>query len=207
MRIIKRWGVALVAIALIVVILKLFGFFYFTTDSERCIALIKSRDIKAAVRPCTRSAEQGILSSQYMLGVMYDKGKGVAQDHKEAVKWYRDAAERGYSAAQYNLGYSYYNGNGVVEDHGEALTWYRRAAEQGHTDAQYNLGRMYITSSAVLKDLIEAYAWFDVAATQGHQLAKKSRSLLAKDMTAAQLIEAERLSLEYSEKYTPSTGN
>ena len=31
-----------------------------------------------------------------MLGVMYFRGEGVAQNHKEAIKWYRMAAKQGH---------------------------------------------------------------------------------------------------------------
>ena len=206
MRAKKYYGAILIAIVLTVVMLKLSGFFDSAADSEKCIALVGANDIKAAVQPCTTSAEQGISSSQYVLGVMYDKGEGVTQDHKEAVRWYRKAADQGFIAAQYNLGYSYDTGNGVVADYGEAYKWYRMAAEQGYASAQYNLGRMYLDGRGVLKDILEAYAWFDVATTQGHQLAEKIRDFLAKNMTEVQLIEAGKLSLEYREKLVPSNG-
>ena len=42
---------------------------------------------------CLVDAEQGVPKAQYNLGLMYDKGKGVVQDHKEAAKWYTKAAE------------------------------------------------------------------------------------------------------------------
>ena len=42
---------------------------------------------------CLVEAEQGHAKAQYNLGLMYDKGKGVVQDHKEAAKWYTKAAE------------------------------------------------------------------------------------------------------------------
>ena len=89
---------------------------------------------------------QGHAKAQTRLGVMYDTGKGVAQDDVEAVAWYRQAAEQGIAEAQYWLGYilarSAGNG-GVPEDDAEAVRWYRRAAEQGLAGAQFNLGQMY----------------------------------------------------------------
>ena len=41
-----------------------------------------------ALREWTPLAEQGDAKSQYNLGVMYNKGKGVPQNYKTAVKWY-----------------------------------------------------------------------------------------------------------------------
>ena len=34
-------------------------------------------------------AEQGDAEAQYKLGVRYDTGDGVPQDHEEAARWYR----------------------------------------------------------------------------------------------------------------------
>ena len=34
---------------------------------------------------------------------MYEKGKGVQQDHSEAVNWYSKAAEQGDASAQLKL--------------------------------------------------------------------------------------------------------
>jgi hypothetical protein len=45
-------------------------------------------------------AEQGNADAQFNLGVMYDNGEDVPQDHAEALKSYRRAAEEGNADAQ-----------------------------------------------------------------------------------------------------------
>ena len=75
-------------------------------------------------------AEQGDASAQNNLGLLYDLGTGVPQDHAEAVKWYRMAAEQGHADAQYNLSVMYNNGKGVPQDYSEAVKWLRKAADQ-----------------------------------------------------------------------------
>ena len=53
---------------------------------------------------------QGSINAQYNLGVIYDTGRGVANDLSEqaryeiAVEWYQKAAYQGNAKAQYNLG-------------------------------------------------------------------------------------------------------
>ena len=42
----------------------------------------------------------GNTEAQYSLGMMYENGKGMAEDDSEAVKWYRKAAEQGHSIAR-----------------------------------------------------------------------------------------------------------
>ena len=82
-------------------------------------------------------AEQGDARAQYMLGICYENGIGVAKDKTKAVRWYRKAAEQGNAEAQYSLGICYDLGIGVAKDKAEAVRWYRKAAEQGLAVAQY----------------------------------------------------------------------
>ena len=79
----------------------------------------------------SQSRRTGLALAQYNLGVCYDRGDGVAEDHVEAVKWYRKAAEHNDAEAQYNLGICYERGDGVAEDWVEAYKWLLLAARQG----------------------------------------------------------------------------
>ena len=79
-------------------------------------------------------AEQGDAQAQYNLGVLYAKGRGVAQDFKEAVKWYRKAAEQGDAFAQGKLGAMYHFGMGVPRDYIQAHKWFHLAASGEKND-------------------------------------------------------------------------
>ena len=68
-------------------------------------------------------AKQGDANAQYILGLMYDNGKGVPQDYKEAVKWLRMSADQGYALAQCFLGLMYDEGKGVPQDYKKAYAW------------------------------------------------------------------------------------
>ena len=60
------------------------------------------------------AVEQGMADAQNTLGVMYNNGLGVPQDHSEAVRLFRLSAGQGYVQGQFNLGLMYYNGTGVA---------------------------------------------------------------------------------------------
>ena len=77
-----------------------------------------------------KAAEQGNPLSQFNLGLMYYKGRGVRRDYKEAVKWWRLAAEKGFAEALNNLGMMYGNGDGVAQDDVEAHKWFDLAASR-----------------------------------------------------------------------------
>jgi len=78
------------------------------------------RDYSVALREWLPLAEQGDISAQYNLGLMYEYGRGVVQDYAEAAKWYMKAAEQGDASAQENLGIMYHKGRGVPRDYAEA---------------------------------------------------------------------------------------
>eukprot|EP00729_Bicosta_minor_P032469 gene32469-biopygen20871 len=115
-----------------------------------------------------RSPGRHTPATQCNLGVIYDTGKGVEQDHVEAVKWFRKSAEAGYADAQFNLGNMYRIGEGVEQDHVAAVKWYQKAAEAGNAKGQYNLGIMYHDGEGVEQDHVEAAKWFRKSAEAGH---------------------------------------
>jgi TPR repeat protein len=122
------------------------------------------------------------------------------------VAWWRKAAEQGHANAQNLVGVSYATGDGVPKDTIQALAWYTKSAEQGLADAQYNLGMKYWTGDGVPRDFVTAYMWFNLAAAQGSQGGKGSngsqilRDDLEKEMTPAQIAEAQKLSREWKPK-------
>ena len=112
------------------------------------------------------------VEAEFILGSLYETGKGVSRNGREAAKWYRIAAEKGYANAQYALGGMYdsnniFNIGGLVSDDVEAVKWYRKAAEQGHASAQYALGGMYDKGTGVVKNVSEAMIWYKRAADRG----------------------------------------
>lgn len=83
---------------------------------------------------------------------------------------------------------------------GEAANWYRKAAEQGDAHAPDLLGWMYANGENVAKDFVTAYMWSNIAAAQGYAGAKERRDLLERQMTPAQIAEAQKLNREWKPK-------
>jgi len=88
-------------------------------DFDKGMTAARIGDFETALKEWKPLAEQGDVSAQYSLALMYYGGEGVVQDYKEAVKWYRLAAEQGLARAQYNLGNSYYKGEGTDQKNKE----------------------------------------------------------------------------------------
>ncbi len=52
-------------------------------------------DYNTALKEFRPLAEQGFASSQFNLGLMYERGQGVPQDYVRAYRWYTLAANQG----------------------------------------------------------------------------------------------------------------
>jgi len=155
----------------------------------------RSGDFKTALIKVTPIAERGQASSQLLLGVMYDTGKGVPENDKTAVKWYTKAAEQGLANAQYNLGYMYDGGYGVPENKKTAVKWHTKAAEQGLASSQASLGVMYEYGEGVLTDNRRAYMWYSLAKYNGSEPAGKYKDEIAEQMTPADISKAQDMSI------------
>ena len=66
-------------------------------------------------------------------------------------------------------------------------------AARGDSDALYDLGICYSTGTAGAPiDLIEAHKWFNLASIAGLETAQACRTEIAEDMTAREIVEAQR---------------
>ena len=138
-----------------------------------------------------QAAEQGNAGAQVRLGQLYEQGIGVTQDLTEAFRWYGMAADQGAAAAQANVGDLYEFGPGIRSNKA-AVHYYRLAAAQGYRDAQADLGRMYELGKGVAADPAQAYLWYARAADQGDELAARNRDRMRRQLSPAQIAEAER---------------
>jgi len=138
-------------------------------------------------------AQAGDRRAQHDLGLMYDKGMGVAQDGAQAVKWYELAAQQGDAASQTALGFKYYKGQGVAQDYKEAARWYRMAAGQGDGAAQYDLGLMYKQGLGMPQDYARAYVWFRLASGSSRPAVATNLAFVAQKLSPEQTAQAEAM--------------
>ena len=157
---------------------------------EDAFAAFSRKDYATALSLLRPLATQGDAWAQFTLGIFYQYGQGVVEDHKEAVKWYRLAAAQGnvaaareIASAQRNLGKMaqdknagpYKDGEAAFErrDFATALSLWRPLAAQGNAWAQVDLGLMYDRGQGVVEDSKEAVKWYRLAAAQGLEMAQQ----------------------------------
>jgi hypothetical protein len=126
------------------------------------------KDVAAAVRWLTRSADLGNKYAQYMLAKLYLSGEDILKNVSKAVELLAKSASRNNSFAQYQLGKLYLLGEDVPKDVEAAVKQLTASAEQGNQYAQYTLGKLYLMGHDVPRDREAALKWLTASAAQGN---------------------------------------
>ena len=108
-------------------------------------------------------ANDGDSTAQTALGLLYERGLGVARDPAQALVWYRRAAAQGDALAEFHIGSLYERGAGVSRDYSEAAAWYQRASDKGNESAQAALAYLYDRGLGVERDFAAAEALYSRA--------------------------------------------
>jgi uncharacterized protein len=122
------------------------------------------------------------------------------EDFATALREWRPLAEQGDARAQFSFGLLYENGDGVPRDYTKARQWYEKAAAQGDAKAQLYLGMQYSFGQGGPVDLVQAYMWYSLAAGNGNAHAPGYRDDLTRQMTPAQIADAQKRAREWKSK-------
>jgi len=87
-----------------------------------------------------------------------------------------------------------------IGDYVTTIKLFRPLAEQGEVDAQVLLGVMYKNGIGVTQDYVFAHMWHNLAAANGLKNGSKSRDIVAKLMTPAQISKAQDMAKECGKK-------
>jgi TPR repeat protein len=155
---------------------------------------------EAIAKEVRKSAEVGNASAQYRLGLFYTGGVGVPQNYGDAKEWFEKAAKQGHVRAQADLGTLYLQGTGAPQSDQMAMFWFGQAAEHGDGLACAKLGWMYAKGQGVIQDYVQAHMWYSLGAGQGEQSAVEAGDALAKQMTAVQMADAQKLARKWKPK-------
>ena len=89
---------------------------YRTTDAPTLLAKAKAGDSEAML----------------WLGIKFDSGRDLPQDHVQATEWYRKAADLGLGSGMFFVGVAYWSGRGVTQNFVEAYKWLDLASKHGN---------------------------------------------------------------------------
>ncbi|EFC40619.1 predicted protein [Naegleria gruberi] len=83
-------------------------------------------DYKNSMKWYSKAAELNSAESQYCIGNLFAKGKGVKKDYSKALEWYMKAAQQDHPASLCAIGNFYMK---VNYDTAKAVEYYSKAAE------------------------------------------------------------------------------
>lgn len=152
------------------------------------------KDPSAAFPLFLKAADANDAGAQINLAGLYYDGTGTSKNLAAAAQWFQRAAESGVALAQVRLAYMLYHGEGTPKNFAKAFPWYLRAAKSGHGIAQANTGIMLRDGDGVSEDKVLAYAWLNLAAAANVSGAAHARQQLERELSPAEIQEAQRLS-------------
>lgn len=134
---------------------------------ETGIEAYRTGDLAAAVAAWTTSAEGGHPMSAFLLGRLYEQGRGVEQSDSQSFKYYQMAADEGQAQAGVKVGRIYLTGNkdlSIDRDYGLAIKYFEIGALASWPESQFMLADMYRRGLGVNANRTEGLRWLILAA-------------------------------------------
>lgn len=120
-------------------------------------------------------------AAQYLMGYMYEEGKGVASDTEKAISYFELAEKQGNIDALTRKAGIYERGKGVPQDSYKAFSTFEKAAQRGGAFAQVKIADMLIDGKGVERNTKKAKFWYEQAlANRMHYWHSNARNGLAK---------------------------
>ncbi|MBC7767821.1 MAG: sel1 repeat family protein [Phycisphaerales bacterium] len=142
-------------------------------------------DKRAAADCFARAANDGHPAAETAYGIALRSGVGVAQNVELARQNFRSAAGAGDGEAMVQLA--------AMSEPDDARHWLTRASENGYAPAMLQLSDYWIN-----RDPVEALGWlYASVALAGEDAARTRAAALAKEMSAREIEDAQKLGRAY----------
>jgi hypothetical protein len=136
------------------------------TAFESGIEAYRTGDVGGAVGEWEKAAEGGHPMAAYLLGQLYEQGRGVEQSPSKSFEYYKMAAAAGQAQAGVKVGLIYRDGNkqlGIKKNYEKAIRSFEKGALQSWPESQYYLADMYRRGLGVPVDRTEGLRWLILA--------------------------------------------
>ncbi len=127
----------------------------------------KRGELDGAAKRASALAIDGSAGAQFLLGFMFEQGKGVARDPAQAARWYEKSAEQGVLAAKLNLGLLHFRKVHSGEEGGDikaAIKWFQSADREADAKSAFYLGEIHRRGLGGKKDEAKAFNYYRKAA-------------------------------------------
>lgn len=103
----------------------------------------------------------------FVLGDLYETGKGGERDRTLAAQYYKWACAQGWGEACQRRGGLLAEGVGVRRDHGDAVVMYQAGCDAGLPTSCHAAGVLLDEGTYIPRDAKRAYAFFDTGCSRG----------------------------------------
>jgi len=137
------------------------------TAFENGIEAYRTGDVETAVGEWTKASAGGHPLASYLLGELYDQGRGVKKSPSLAFQYYERAADEGQAVAGVKVGLVYRDGDkslGIKKNYIKAIKYFEDGALQAWPPSQYYLADMYRRGLGVPMERSEGLRWLLLAA-------------------------------------------
>jgi TPR repeat protein len=114
-----------------------------------------------------KACEGGNIAGCNSEGILYDYGRGVAQDFVQARALYQKACDGGEMAGCYGLGWIYHFGQGVTQDYAQSLISFQKACDAGYMDGCTGLGYLFASGHGESLNYTQARLLYEKACDGG----------------------------------------
>lgn len=148
--------------------------------AHACLEQYNVGHFNEALQLCHPLAQKEDPVAQYVLAMLYKRGKAVNPSQIDSVKWLTRSADNGYAASQLRLGKILSTGSVEAPNHSKAVYYITKAAHQNDKDAQFLLALYYINGIGVSLSSENALKWYNKAIENGLEAPAVSVSAHAK---------------------------
>lgn len=130
------------------------------------VAAFRAGDINSAVDAWAQAAKGGHAMAAYLVGQLYEQGRGVPQSAGTAFHYFQQAAQGGNAQAAVKVGLVYRDGDkalGVKKNNEKAFEMFEKGALEAWPEAQYYLADMYRRGLGVPMQRSESLRWLLLA--------------------------------------------
>jgi len=103
-----------------------------------------------------------------------------------------EKAKAGDAAAEFELANAFFAGRDIPKDETRGLALLERAARDGLPEAQFQMGERTYGNGSNPETYVSAYVWYVLARRGGSEQSQAKAEILAAEMTAEQLSEAQK---------------
>lgn len=148
-----------------------------------------TKNFRDALLWLKRSAKNGFLPAQGLLGKALVMGTWTPRNCKVGLRLLRQNSEAGFALGTDMLGYLYKNGICVEKSPKRAVVYFEKAVKANLTVAYYSLGSSYIYGEGVQQDIVRGFELVGKAAARGYQPAMKLSKVVGEYWIAKRILD------------------